>query len=80
MPNTLRSALQRACGGLLLSLAALGAAPAHASSTPNAYTYYAFPAGTPPLYDVTFSITVDQDPGHAANVFWSNQFGFAGGL
>lgn len=71
----------RACRSMrAMVLACLCAsAPALASSTPNAYTYYAFPAGTPALYDVTYAVTVTQDPGHAANVFWSSQFGFSSG-
>ena len=52
--------------------------PLAASETPNTYTNYAWPAGTV-LTSVDFTTTVTDDPGHSANVFWSNQFDFEGG-
>ena len=52
--------------------------PLAASETPNTSTNYAWPAGTV-LTSVDFTTTVTDDPGHAANVFWSNQFDFESG-
>ncbi|THA63171.1 DUF3472 domain-containing protein [Streptomyces sp. A0958] len=61
------------------ALALLGtAAPAQAvelGTTPGTYTGYAFSCA-PVLTDVTWSTTVQHDPGYRANVFWSHQFGF----
>ncbi|EFG10238.1 ricin-type beta-trefoil lectin domain protein [Streptomyces clavuligerus] len=50
-----------------------------ASETPGSYTNYGFPVGTSGFSDITFRTTVTQDPGQAANVFWSHQFDFTGG-
>ncbi|WP_372409216.1 ricin-type beta-trefoil lectin domain protein [Streptomyces luteireticuli] len=60
-------------------IAVATAGPASASETPGSYTDYAFPGGTKGLSDVTFRTTVTKDPGRAANVFWSHQFGFTKG-
>ena len=62
--------------GLLALIAC--AMPASATETPNTYTNYAWPSGTL-LTSIDFNTTVTYDPGHAANVFWSNQFDFEGG-
>ncbi|MBH1935562.1 RICIN domain-containing protein [Streptomyces sp. AV19] len=60
--------------------AALTAAgTASASDTPGSYTDYAFPGAAKGLSNVTFRTTVTKDPGRAANVFWSHQFGFTKG-
>ncbi len=61
-----------------LWMAWLGAGAASATETPNAYANYAWPPGTV-LHDVDFTVTVLADPGHAANVFWSNQIEFVRG-
>ncbi|MFC5723914.1 RICIN domain-containing protein [Streptomyces gamaensis] len=55
------------------------AGPAAASDTPGSYTNYDFPRSTTGLSNVTFRTTVTKDPGRAANVFWSHQFGFTKG-
>ncbi|MFJ3089426.1 ricin-type beta-trefoil lectin domain protein [Streptomyces sp. NPDC086838] len=61
------------------ALALLGTAPptqaAETGTTPGTYTDYSF-SGAPVLTDVTWSTTVQHDPGYRANVFWSHQFGF----
>ncbi|WLQ36840.1 ricin-type beta-trefoil lectin domain protein [Streptomyces castrisilvae] len=61
------------------ALTLLGTAPptqaAEPGTTPGTYTDYAF-FGAPVLTDVTWSTTVQHDPGYRANVFWSHQFGF----
>ncbi|RAJ59810.1 uncharacterized protein DUF3472 [Streptomyces sp. KhCrAH-43] len=61
------------------ALALLGTAPptqaAEIGTTPGTYTNYSF-SGAPVLTDVTWSTTVQHDPGYRANVFWSHQFGF----
>ncbi|MDI2128867.1 NPCBM/NEW2 domain-containing protein [Yinghuangia seranimata] len=49
---------------------------AMAGPTPNSYTYYSFPSGTPALHDVTWTSTPQLDPGYTANIFWSHQFSF----
>lgn len=61
------------------ALALLGTAPptqaAGPGTTPGTYTDYAF-SGAPVLTDVTWSTTVQHDPGYRADIFWSHQFGF----
>ncbi|POZ60036.1 RICIN domain-containing protein [Chromobacterium alticapitis] len=49
-----------------------------AGKTPGTYTNYRFPAGVAGLDAVDFAITVNSDPGHAANVYWANQFDLVG--
>ncbi|MGW1942731.1 DUF3472 domain-containing protein [Streptomyces sp. NPDC001940] len=45
-------------------------------TTPGTYTYYSFPSAADGLSEVTWSTTVEKDPGYNANTFWSHQFGF----
>ncbi|RLU86347.1 hypothetical protein CTZ27_25615 [Streptomyces griseocarneus] len=78
------SALRRWIAAATVLASATGAAvatagPAAASDTPGTYTNYSFPGGAKGLSDVTFRTTVTKDPGRAANVFWSHQFGFTKG-
>lgn len=51
---------------------------AFAGDTPGSNTEFSWPAGTQ-LQQVEFSLKPLVDPGRMANVFWSNQFDFAGG-
>lgn len=46
--------------------------------TPGSYTDYIFDQSVSGFDSVDFAITPDADPGHAANVYWSSQFGFVG--
>ncbi|HVJ38340.1 MAG TPA: ricin-type beta-trefoil lectin domain protein [Stenotrophomonas sp.] len=46
--------------------------------TPGTYTHYAFDGAQAGFESVDFAITVDQDPGYTANVYWSNQFDLVG--
>ncbi|WP_162002688.1 NPCBM/NEW2 domain-containing protein [Streptomyces sp. CB01881] len=77
---------RRVIAGLLsLGMAGGGAAyllspAATAGETPNAYTYYAFPSGTPAsLHDVTWATTPQLDPGPTSNIYWSHQFSLDNG-
>ncbi|RFU86552.1 DUF3472 domain-containing protein [Streptomyces triticagri] len=51
-------------------------AAAEIGQTPGTYTYYGFDDEVTGLDEVTWSTTVDTDPGHRSQVFWSHQFGF----
>ncbi|NBE50401.1 DUF3472 domain-containing protein [Streptomyces boluensis] len=52
------------------------AAKAEIGQTPGTYSYYQFPADVTGLESATWSTTVNTDPGHRSQVFWSHQFGF----
>ncbi|SEL87341.1 DUF3472 domain-containing protein [Streptacidiphilus jiangxiensis] len=78
---TYRRVRPRLLGGLLslgvvagLGLAVAPGAHADDGHTPGSSTDYAFPAGTRPLHDVTWTTTPTVDPGWTADVFWSHQF------
>ncbi|WP_081862639.1 RICIN domain-containing protein [Chromobacterium haemolyticum] len=61
---------------LLLAISPLACA---LGKTPGTYTNYEFPAAVSVGMDaVDFTITVDRDPGYAANVYWANQFELIG--
>lgn len=49
--------------------------PAWASETPGSYVYWNFD-GVTGLDDVTYTTTVQSDPGDGSKVFWSNQVEF----
>jgi len=64
----------------LLVVGLLGTLPTVASAldTPGSYTNYAFAPTVTGLDVVDFAITVNTDPGHQANLYWSNQFDLVG--
>lgn len=66
------------CAWLLAGLAMLASVPATARETPGSYVNWKFD-GSAGLSDVAYTITVLRDPGHGAEVFWSNQVGFGNG-
>lgn len=47
-----------------------------ASPTPGNHIWFSFPSTVTAITDLTYHVTVNQDPGPLANVFWSNQFQF----
>ncbi len=49
-----------------------------ASETPGSYVNWNFD-GVTGLSDVAYMVTITRDPGHAAQVFWSNQVEFGNG-
>jgi hypothetical protein len=62
--------------GLSLTAAPAAQADDTFGTTPGTYTYYSFPSAADGLGEVTWSTTVERDPGYNSNVFWSHQFGF----
>lgn|GEM_PF-515130 len=64
-------------GALALCSALSTSAIAATGTTPGNYIWYKFPSSVTAITDITYNITVNQDPGPLANVFWSNQFDLA---
>lgn len=75
LPGLRRLVVPAVAVGLALGGAVAPAQAATIGTTPGTYTNYAF-SGSPTLTDVTWSTTVQTDPGFSSQVFWSHQFGF----